>query len=498
MPETPLKHAILDAIWRTVEQLPFIQSATVAGSFTREDRLEGVSDIDTIVIVDQLDEHRFNEMRDAFRAELEEILRGYDFGLIINATLGPLKFNDARTAVLHLMPYSADAHREHVINSPFTCLDWQRSPLWRKEPLSAVYPVFGLQPHHFINARRGTRDYLNDFLNGQITYRELSFASGAYQEIKRQQAMTKRDRHEFGYHIMRFLMQNFLKLIRRSNESSEGEALCRDYFAEFPEGASVLTPFFLTMRERKHAADFRDEIPDLDKHVIAFVEAFERQFRAAFEHNATRHVVYRHAPTEQNAGRGKATIFQGSIDPPLATDVDNDLSPLEQAVRAVAPRWAFASPLRRSIDSVHLLASAAPSPVIDERLREISYGACEGQSLADARRHHPDLFAAWQRGEDPCFPGHGENSAAVLERVLDFAGEHWQPSNAPSAACSHNVVLRCLVGHLMGVPRGAWHRLRIPHLVPIQLIATRFGLFVDLDESVERQIFTDFFNRAQD
>jgi broad specificity phosphatase PhoE len=401
--------------------------------------------------------------------------------------------------VLHLMPYSAEAHREHVINSPFTCLDWQRSPLWQRAPLSAIYPVFGLQPHHFINARRGTRDYLNDFLNRQITYREWSFQGGTCQEIKRQQPMTKRDRHEFGYHIMRFLMQNVLKLIRRCNESSEGESLCRDYFAEFPDGAEMLTPFFLTLRKRKQTADFGEEMSDLDQRVIAFVEAFERQFRDAFEHRATRHLVYRHAPTQRNRGTGEASVFQGSIDPPLATDSAIDFGPLTEAARMVAPRWAFVSPLRRSIDSVHLLAcdfTELPSPRIDERLREISYGACEDQSLADARVQHADLFAAWQRGEDPCFPG-GENTAAVLERVMDFASEHWQPSGESTITCTHNVVLRCLVGHLLGVPRREWHRLRVPHLAPIPLIATGFGLFVDLPEAVERHLFAGFFQPIQ-
>jgi len=498
MPELPLKRAILDGIARTVARLPFVQSATVAGSFTRADCLEGVSDIDTIVIVDRLDEGRFNAIHEAFRAELSTILRAYDYALIINATLGPLKFNDARTAVLHLMPYSAEAHREHVINSPFTCLDWQRSPLWHKQPLSAIYPVFGLQPHHFINARRGTRDYLNDFLNRQITYRELSFQNGSYQEIKRQQPMTQRDRHEFGYHIMRFLMQNVLKLIRRCNDASDGESLCHAYFAEFPDGAEVFTPFFLDLRARKQAGEFRDELADLDKRVIAFVEAFERQFRSAFEQQATRHLVFRHAPTECNSGIGDATVFQGAIDPPLASDAAHDLGPLADAVRLLSPRHAFASPLRRSIDSVHLLAGDFTQMRIDERLREISYGDCEGRTLAEARRVHPDLFAAWQRGEDPAFPGGGENSAAVLERLLDFAHEHWRPSGASTVACTHNVVLRCLVGHLMGVPQQEWHRLRIPHLAPIEVISTRFGLFVDLHESVERRLFADFFHHAKE
>jgi probable phosphoglycerate mutase len=497
MPEAPLKRAILDGIARTVARLEFVQSATVAGSFTRADSLEGISDIDTIVIVDRLDERRFNAMRDAFRAELSEILRPYDYRLVINATLGPLKFNDARTAVLHLMPYSAEAHREHVINSPFTCLDWQRSPLWHKQPLSAIYPVFGLQPHHFINARRGTRDYLNDFLHRQITYRELSFQSGSYQEIKRQQPMTLRDRHEFGYHILRFLMQNVLKLIRRCNDASDGETLCHAYFAEFPDGAETFTPFFLDLRARKQAGAFLNEVADLDKLVIAFVEAFERQFRTAFEQQATRHLVYRHAPTERNAGQGEDTVFQGNIDPPLAPLAQIDLRSLADAVRTLSPRHAFASPLRRSIDSVHLVAGDFAEIRIDERLREISYGACEGRTLAEARRLHPDLFAAWQRGEDPAFPG-GANSAAVLGRVFDFAREHWQPGGASTVTCTHNVVLRCLVGHLMGVPQSQWHRLRVPHLAPIELVSTRFGLFVDLHESVERRLFEDFFHPAQE
>jgi ribonuclease H / adenosylcobalamin/alpha-ribazole phosphatase len=275
MPEAPIKRAILDALWGAVERLPFIRSATVAGSFTHGlpspsgrgvggSCLEGISDIDTIVVVDRLDQLRFDEMRATFRGALGEVLRGYDYDLIVNATLGPLKFNSAKTAVLHLMPYSVDAHREHVIQSPFTCLDWQRSPLWRKAPLDAVYPVFALQPHHFVSARRGTRDYLSDFLQQQISYRELTFPDGAYQEVKRQQPMSGRDRHEFAYHVLRFLMQNFLKLIRRANVAEEGVELCHRYFAEFPNGAERFSPFFLELGRRKRAGEFAEAMAELD------------------------------------------------------------------------------------------------------------------------------------------------------------------------------------------------------------------------------------------
>lgn len=503
-----LKSDILTALYRVVDGFPYVRSATVAGSFVRASALESIADIDTILVVDRLDAGRFAELEEGFRQGLTEVLRNHGYDLRINPTLGPLKLNDARTAVLHLMLYSADAHREHVINSPFTSLDWQRSPLWRKAPLADVYPVFALQPHHFINARRGARDYLRDLLGNQISYRELQFQDGAYTEVPRQQPMTPRDRQEFAYHVLRFLMQNFLKLVGRRNDPIDGEELCQAYFAHFPEGEAATTAFYLELRRHKQAG-CREPLPDLECRVVAFVEAFEKQFRAAFESGATRHLVFRHAPTELNAAAGAAALFQGRIDPPLAAGSAGSggltapafgLEALQEAVRLLAPQQTYTSPLQRCAASLRLLSgerTALPAAALDPRLLEMDYGACDGRSVAEARNHYPTLFAAWQRGEDPCFPG-GENEAAVLGRILDFARDRWSPSEATTLTCTHNVVLRCLIGHLLGVGRADWHRLRIPHLAPIHLVASRFGLFVDLREDVERHLFAGFFHPTKE
>ena len=80
----------------------------------------------------------------AFAAGLSPVLKSAGYALRINPTLGPLKFNDPATAVLHLMFYSRAAHIQHAIASPFTCLDWQRSAVHRGASLAEVYPVFGL------------------------------------------------------------------------------------------------------------------------------------------------------------------------------------------------------------------------------------------------------------------------------------------------------------------------------------------------------------------
>ena len=160
----------------------------MAGSFLEEPSLEGVSDIDLVVVVERLDRQRFDRAVAAFDAALRGELAAAGYDLRINPTLGPLKFNDPATAVLHLMLYTREAHVDHAIASPFTCFDWQRSAARCKRTLAEMFPVFGLQPHHFMSSRRSVRDYLRDFDAGVVSYRELACASDGYSRGRPQQA----------------------------------------------------------------------------------------------------------------------------------------------------------------------------------------------------------------------------------------------------------------------------------------------------------------------
>ena len=68
------------------------------------------------------------------------------------------------------------------------------------------------------------------------------------------------------------------------------------------------------------------------------------------------------------------------------------------------------STLRRAIDSLAQLQEHVPrlpSPQVDGRLIEIGYGDCERLTVAEVRERYPDLVTAWQKGEDPRFPGGG-------------------------------------------------------------------------------------------
>ena len=498
-----LRDEVTAALWQAADRLPCVLSATLTGSFAEGRGICDVSDIDLVVVVDRLDGPQFAELRETFQGALAPALAQRGLGLRLNMSLGPLKFNDEHTAVLHLMVYTAEAHREHVLSSPFTCLDWQRSGRWRRAPLSDIFPVFALQPRHFFSRRRGIEDYLRDLHERAITYRELSFdgvgREGAYCEIKRQQPMNARGLHEFAYHVMRFLMQNFLKLVDRRNEAPEGEALLAGYSRHFAADIAAQGPLFLDLTRRKAEGDFTLDLDELTEKAAAFVRTFHAQFAAAFHDEATRHVVFRHLPTELNQGSGESRTFQGRIDPPLRDGESTDLERLVSALKETRPRAMVASPLRRAVATLDRVSSAAGCSTgieRDDRLLEIDYGACEGLTVAAARRDYLELFQAWDRGEDPPFPGGGENTAAVLQRLEAFAAEHWSKPTVPSAVCTHNVVLRCLLGKGLAIPKSLWYLLEIPHNVPIFIVSTRrFGWFVEIDEDAQRMIFQRFYCR---
>jgi ribonuclease H / adenosylcobalamin/alpha-ribazole phosphatase len=492
-----LKREITDAVWQVADQHDWIRSATITGSFLTDETLASISDIDLVMIVDELNAERFAAIQQEFEAALQPFLKRRELELRINPTLGPLKFNDDSTAVLHLMLYSAEAHRQHVIKSPFTCFDWQRSDNCRKRSMAAVYPVFGLQPHHFVSARRGIRDYLNDFERAVVSYRELQCEDAGYEELRREAPMSARDRYEYAYHVMRFLMQNLLKLLRRENAAPDGDVLVEQFSAKFPKNADVHRPLYIELRRRKKARDFSQPIPRLADRLREFVVDFESQFRGIFFDTATRHVVFRHAATKLNRGRGEERCFVGRSDPEIEPLAEEELDELARAIREISCAAVYASPLKRCRHTIEQLGRrcSLAAPITDDRLIEIDYGRCDGFTVAEAKRAWPDLFAAWARGEDANFPG-GENTVDVWKRAIMFADDVWRHADANTAVCTHNVVLRCLLGHGLSVPHTEWHRIRVPHLAPVTIVNTRdHGWFVDLDETVEGQVFANFFDR---
>ena len=82
------------------------------------------------------------------------------------------------------MVYDLQSHRQHVILSPFTCLDWERSENVVGIRLKEIFPVGRLQPRDFMEARRGIENYFSDIKNGCVTYREYAFYESKVTEVE--------------------------------------------------------------------------------------------------------------------------------------------------------------------------------------------------------------------------------------------------------------------------------------------------------------------------
>src|SRR5262249_14834167 len=154
-------------------------------------------------------------------------------------------------------------------------------------------------------------DYLKDYRAGVISFRELLCDATGYREERREQSMNVRDRHEFAYHIVRFLMQNLLKLVGRGCDAPDGEQLVSEFVRIFPMDGDDVRHLFTELTEKKRTLDFAWPVADLDRRLECFVKNFEAQFRRVFVSQAARHVLFRHARTELNAAPSGEKRFVG-------------------------------------------------------------------------------------------------------------------------------------------------------------------------------------------
>lgn len=422
-------------------------SVSLVGSFWSHRRAGDCGDIDVVVIGRRLDRTFFDHcLRTA------EALTPHDLGLSagalrVNASFGPLKFDTPGTAVLHLMVYDQAGHREHVLKSPFTCYDWELSRRHAGPSLAEIYPVFKLQPRDFTSARRGLADYLADLHAGVITYREYAFDGERPLTRVARHPLDERHRGEFACHIIRNLVLNYLKLMRRSNLSLSTDELVAEWERHLPACAAFI-PAFRTLAAAKER---RPSVfpPDALETTTRFVETFDRAVRAAWDHQPTLAFV-RHAATALNDG----TFLGQRRDPPI-------LAPETVPAIIADAGTLFAGRLRRTRETAARLAPGVPI-VTDGRLDEIDYGHAEGLSRSELAAHFPDLIAAWERGEDPRFPD-GENQRDVLARLNAFIGDIGARPGT-TAAVTHNVVMRSLAGQHYDIPMRDWFKIRIPHL----------------------------------
>jgi len=470
-----LKKYLSSEIRQVSSSVDFIESATVVGSFQASEGLEGISDIDIIIIVDELTKGKFDSVVAAFEKLREPIATNYDHKLIINPTFGPLKFNQPNTVVFHLMIYDKAGHAEHCIKSPFTCLDWQLSRTHYKKPMAQVYAVTALQPNHFFSARRGINDYLKDLKTGVISYREYDFSKTPVATVEKAKKMDDRDRFEFSYHIMRSCITNFLKLYHDQNRPFS-QASAGEYFSVFPKNSKKYSAYFARLQAQKKESAFGKWTEKDNETIAGFLSDFKERFDGMFGRDALKVDFVRHQKTEMNS----PGVFVGrKNDVEIITPQKQDVQKAAAMLREHGVCKAYCSPLLRCKQTMGLVGKAAglSDATPDKRLLEIDYGDADGKDIAWLSKAHPKIISQWKTAQDPKFPN-GENYADVCRRIDSFLSDVRKDKKLDCrsmAVCTHNVVIRCILGRAWHIPQAQWHLIDVPHIEPVSVVIASNG-----------------------
>jgi broad specificity phosphatase PhoE len=460
-------------LFDVLRNVPGTISVTLVGSFVDRQHPATISDIDTVVVFDRLTPSRFSMAVAAVAA-----LSGGDVGfpgrrVRVNATLGPLKFDDPDQVVVHLMPYDLESHREHVLKSPFTCFDWERSACFSGKSLEQIYPVGRIQPGDFLSARRGLANYVDDLESGALSYRRLEPRDDRIVEVADRMALDRRHVGEYAYHIIRNLIVNALKLRTGSNGYWDDLMLPEAWRRELAALADWI-PLYECLRAVKHARSSAFPADTLSK-TRAFIDAFAASLQWDLA-QAFHLQLVRHARTGLNDG----TFLGRWRDPPIV-----------ERPQPAPERFdvAYASRLRRAVETAEALAPDVPVQ-IDDRLCEIDYGMVEGLTAAEAREAHPELRAAWDSGLDVPFPG-GEGTADVLTRARAFLAS--RPAGpAHALAVTHNVVLRAVAADLLGLDLVRAYKIPVGHLEPLRVCRIGGRWMPDFDSATKAKLIDGY------
>jgi ribonuclease H / adenosylcobalamin/alpha-ribazole phosphatase len=472
-----IKQKIKDAIFSQLSTVSGVLSITLVGSFIDSDDLAGISDIDTIVVCEKLNEVIFKQCTEQIKSiDISRCgLKGYQ--LKINTSFGPLKFDEPNSAVIHLMVYDNMGHRKHVNASPFTCLDWERSVEYKGNRLRSIFPVGNLQPRDFMEARRGVEDYLNDLKKGVISIRDYVFSGDSVSEVKRVYPLDDRHKGEYAYHIVRNLVQNGLKLIYGENKLYSLEELEQGIKILMEDDASVYLNKFKELSKLK-----KERSMIYPEWTLSWVSRFIKDFQKSFISrwgNAQNVSFMRHAQTALNDG----TFLGQGRDPGI-------LKKETLAFQGNNIKTVYSGPAKRCIETAKMLFPQIDI-TLDDRLQEINYASAEGMTYENLKKQHPKIIDEWSKGEDPHFPDGGENTSCVLSRLNNFAGEISRKIDGATVVMTHNVVLRCLIGETHDIPQQEWYLLSIPHAEPLEFKIMAGRLFSNIPRSQLGKIFAD-------
>ena len=454
-------------------------SVTLTGSYSEHFDSNKAGDIDIVIICKKLNKTFF----DRSVAKLKVIKKKYfneKKNLIINSTFGPIKFYTKNSIVFHLMIYDLKSHIDHTIKSPFTCYDWERSGVYVGKSLKELSPVLRLQFRDFSEARRSTQEYLNDISRNRISYREYNFKNKKIELKKKYFIIDKVNRRDFIYHIIKFLLINFIKYEKDVNSIIAKQQIEKK-FLDIVKNKKNLKKFKKLIDSKNKKSE---NIKTYEKKLaLNFIIKFEQYIK---KKDKTNKIFFsRHKKTNLNND-----IFLGQELNPKIID-----KKINKEFNKINIYKCFSSPLLRCIETASLIFKKNQI-VTNKYLKEIDYGKAEGLNFKKLNQKYPQMVKMWNKGLDPRFPK-GESTFKANDRLKKFIKHELKGNKIGKkrnvAVFTHNVILRCLIGSFYKIDKRDWYKINIPYFSPLEFRLNKNKLSPNIDRKKFLLIFKNFY-----
>ena len=471
------KKKLIDVVAKKIGNIEDVLSVSFVGSFLTK---KNFSDIDIVVITKKISK----KIIEKCHKEIKEInfkTLGTGKEILINDTFGPLKFNTKKNLVFHLMIYSYEDHVKHVINSPFTCYDWERTKASYGLNLKDLYPVLKIFSSDLFMKNRGLSAYRKNLKSGTINYQKYIFKKKKVITKKLNYKIIGKDIAEFCYHVINFSVKNYLKYRQQKNKDFKLTEINNfiKKISNSKKSNEMLMLFKYLTSFKKNNKILTNKKKLIDK-TLNFLDLLEAHIKAE-KKNSINLQFKRHFKTKYNK-----KIFLGQkINPPILKNKYFFKKNYEVA---------FTSPSIRSIQTSKLFSKEQK---IIKNLNEIDYGDAEGLSYNKFKKKYPNLINSWLNKQDVRFPN-GENTKDVSKRVIKFINfiKKSDLSEKKYLIVTHNVFLRCLLGKYFQIPIYKWFLLNIDYGENINFKLLNNKFFINITRHKFKKIFKKVYENS--
>ena len=447
-------------------------SVSIVGSYT-EKSIEEIGDLDIVVICKKLSKKVFLNILKRVKN------KKFKHNIIINSTFGPMKLSSNKSLPIHLMIYDTKSHIDHVLKSPFTCFDWERSKIFRGKSLKEIFPVKKLQLNDFSDSRRTSTDYLNDIKKGKISIRRYYFKNNKVFLKKKYVKIDSRNRGEFVYHIINFLVINLYKFIFQKNIKVDGKKFDKLFLKITKNNIKNLNQFKILKKNKENKKLV------YKKNTINLAFDFLKDFNH-YIHKIKKEYIelnfLRHAKTSLNQKNKFIGIRSNpkiiSIPKKKQNNIRYDYIIISNSLRSEMTKDFFHS----------------PKYLVNDLINEIDYGKADGLTLRETKNKFPYLFKKWQKKIDVKFPG-GENSNDVKKRAIKFLTFLNRYKNGSKILIiSHSFFLRVLISIILKINLYDAFKIKIDHLKIFQFLKKGRYIYSNINRIDQQNIFNQLYD----